>query len=74
MAKLWDQGDYAIRNHGSIVTIWPLTDECREWLRENTDGQWIGGGTIAQLACEPRYVGALCEGMADAGFSMDNNR
>lgn len=62
--------DYSVRNHGSIYMVLPHNDECRDWLRENTDGQWLGGGVLASLAVEPRYVGDLCTGLSDAGFEL----
>lgn len=62
------KADYTLRNHGSIIMVWPLTNACREWLFDHTDGQWMGGGECAALAVEPRYVGDLCTGLSDAGF------
>jgi hypothetical protein len=58
---------FSIEPHGSIVLVRPLTNEAREWLEENTDGQWWTGA----LAVEPRYVEGLVEGMVEAGLEDD---
>lgn len=51
----------ALEDHGTIVLVHPLTDEATDWLKSNVsaEAQYWGGA----LACEPRYVGALLEGM-----------
>ena len=59
--------DVRVENHGSIVIIQPLTAAAREWLQENTNGMWWGGG----LACEPRYVNDLLDGMGNEGLSIE---
>ena len=57
--------DFTVEDHGSIIIVQPLTAPCREWLQENTDGQWWAGG----LAVEPRYVDDLIDGMMSEGFA-----
>lgn len=51
--------DVEIENHGSIWIFRPKTDQGRDWLVENTEGIWWGGG----LAIEPRWAQGLCDGM-----------
>lgn len=58
--------DFKIENHGSIILMQPLTGSADEWLRENTDGTWYGGA----LVVEPRYIEALLEGVALAGYEF----
>lgn len=60
--------DFAVENHGSIVLIRPLTEECRMHLKENVDAeaQWWSGA----LTCEPRYVADLVAALVDEGFSF----
>ena len=55
--------DVRIENHGSILLVHPLTDKARDWLTENTDGQWFGSA----LSIEPRYVESLVEGLECGG-------
>lgn len=57
---------FSIENHGSVMLVRPQSDDVTAWLRENTDGQWLGGA----LAVEPRYVEPLVDGLLDAGFSF----
>ena len=61
------KNDVRVENHGSIILIRPLNDNVSDWLSDNTDGQWFGGA----LACEPRYVHALMEGMIENGFQVE---
>ena len=58
--------DFTVTNHGSIVLVKPLTDECNDWLVEHVsdEAQWFGGA----LVVEPRYVEDLIEGLEEAGF------
>ena len=58
--------DIQIENHGSLYLFRPLNDEAKEWLEENTDGQWWGGA----LAVEPRYAVGLAEGAAENGLDL----
>ncbi len=58
--------DIQIENTGSIVLIRPLTGTAMDWLQEKTDGQWFGNA----LACEPRYIDDIIEGLIDDGFEV----
>ncbi len=60
--------DAEVTNHGSIITILPLTEAAQEWMAENIpeDAQWFAGA----LAVEPRYVEAILRGMADDGLIL----
>ncbi len=57
-----------VSNHGSIVLLQPTTPEARAWFDENLseDHQEFGGA----IACEPRYVGDILDGLTEAGFSI----
>ena len=50
----------------SVYLITPLTQECREWLRENVsrDAMYLG----LSLAVEHRYVENLILGLLEHGF------
>ena len=59
--------DFRITYHGTITTITPLSDACREWLEENVEIEtWQRFGT--SIAIEPRYVQQLAEAMIEEGF------
>jgi hypothetical protein len=60
--------DFRISNHGSIITIQPLTDDATIWLDENVEAegwQWLG----PSLCVEPRMAGAIVDGFEEAGLS-----
>jgi hypothetical protein len=62
--------DYHVTNHGTIVTITPLTQDAADWIDENVateDWQWMGGA----LAIEPRYAGELLYGMQEDGLTSN---
>lgn len=62
--------DIEVQNHGSIVSLTPLTDAGRDWIDENVaseDWQWMGGS----LNIEPRYAGELLYGAQEAGLAMN---
>jgi hypothetical protein len=58
---------FSITDHGSLVLVRPLTDDCRAWLEANVsdESQWFGGA----LVVEPRYLIDLVAGLADEGFA-----
>lgn len=62
--------DVLVQNFGSVVILWPRTDEAKGWFAENVDTQqtW-GAGTV----CEPRYVEPIVEGLLEAGFHVIHN-
>jgi len=60
------QIDVEVENHGSIMIFQPLTVIARDWLEDNTDGQWWAGG----LAVEPCYAEDLAEGLIGEGFTV----
>ena len=56
--------DIRVDNHGTVVLLVPLTKAGNAWVRKHVqaeDWQWFGGG----LACEPRYVGDVIEGLQE---------
>lgn len=59
--------DVEVSNHGSIVLVRPLTKAAQDWLDENVnDARWLG----YSMACEPRFVDALLEGMREDGLEV----
>lgn len=61
--------DITIINHGSILVLQPGTPDGREWLDEHIgdDAQTWGGGIVV----EPRYVGAIVNGMIEDGLALE---
>ncbi len=51
---------------GTIIMFRPITQEGKDWIKENTDSdaQWFGGA----LAVEYRYASDLLEGMQKGGL------
>lgn len=60
--------DFTFVNHGSITVLTPLTEAGSEWLDEHTPSAqtWCGG-----IVIEPRYTGAILEGLADDGLTVE---
>ncbi len=60
--------DVSIANHGSIFLLRPLTRAASAWFEENIggDAQWFGRA----LVVEPRYVGAIVEGLQEVGLEV----
>ena len=55
--------DFHIADHGSIVTIRPVSEAAREWLDENVDAepwQWLGGA----LCVDHRFARDLVDEIA----------
>jgi hypothetical protein len=60
--------DIGVGNHFSLFLIRPFSEQGEAWLRENVcqDSQWFGDALIV----EPRFVGALLEGMIANGLTL----
>lgn len=59
--------DATVENHGTIFLVRPETSTAREWLDENTDGEWFGGA----LVVEHSFVLDLVQGMLDDGLEVE---
>ena len=65
------QVDVTVINHGSIYVLHPQTPAGVEWVNENIgkdngyQPQW------PNVIVEPRYVGAIIEGMIADGLEVD---
>ena len=60
--------DFQFEDHGSVCLVRPLNDAARQWLDDNVESegwQWIGGA----LACEPRLLPNLADGIEADGFT-----
>jgi hypothetical protein len=61
--------DFLIADHGSIITIRPVSEAACEWLDENVAAepwQWLGGA----LCVDPRCARDLIDEIATAGFEI----
>jgi hypothetical protein len=60
--------DFLLFDHGSVLILRPDSDAARDWVDDNLpdDALWFGGG----VAIEPRYIGPIVDGIADAGLSL----
>jgi len=62
--------DFRVTYHGTITTITPLSDACREWLEDKVAIEpWQRFGP--SIAIEPRYVQQLAEAMIEEGLIME---
>ena len=61
--------DFLIADHGSIVSIMPISEAALKWIDENVvcePWQWLGGA----LCVDRRYARYLTDGIAAAGFDL----
>ena len=61
--------DFLIADHGSIITIRPVSEAAHQWLDENVDAepwQWLDGA----LCAEHRFARDLVDEIAAAGFEI----
>jgi hypothetical protein len=64
--------DFRVTYHGTITTITPLSDACREWVEANVEiEEWQRFGP--SIAIEPRYVEQLAEAMIEEGLVMEGD-
>ncbi|MGH7119573.1 MAG: hypothetical protein ACREFP_11395 [Acetobacteraceae bacterium] len=59
--------DVEFTNHGSIVTILPLTDTACDWIDDNVavEGwEWLGGA----LCADPRCAFDICQARTEDGL------
>jgi len=62
--------DIFIANHGSVALFTPMTAEAHEWIDEHVQVEsWQRMG--ASIACEPRCLEQLVEGMQSDGLVVE---
>jgi hypothetical protein len=62
--------DFRVTYHGTITTITPLTDRCRDWVETNVEIEpWQRFGT--SIAIEPRYVEQLATATIGEGLVIE---
>jgi hypothetical protein len=66
------RADFRVTYHGTVTTLTPLTDRCREWVEINVEIEpWQRFGNA--IAVEPRYVEQLAEVMMEGGLVMEGD-
>lgn len=63
------QNDVTVQNSGSIVFLHLNTDAAWEFVNEYVSDEALYFGNA--LAVEPRYAGAILEGMAEDGLTIE---
>jgi hypothetical protein len=64
------RADFRVTYHGTVTTITPLSDRCREWVETNVEIEpWQRFGNA--IAVEPRYVEQLAEAMIEDGLVVE---
>ena len=61
--------DFQIAEHGSIISIKPVSDTARKWIEENVafePWQWLGGALCVDIRC----ARDLIDEIAAEGFEI----
>jgi hypothetical protein len=61
--------DFQIADHGSIISIKPVSDAARQWVAENVVSepwQWLGGALCLDVRCARHLVDEI----AAQGFEI----
>ena len=59
--------DVLIEDHGSIALFTPMTPDAHQWVEDHVQVEpWQRFGP--SIACEPRYLSDLIEGMQEDGL------
>jgi hypothetical protein len=62
--------DVFIADHGSVTLFTPMTPEAHQWVEEHIQVEpWQRMG--ASIACEPRCLTNLVEGMQEDGLAVE---
>lgn len=62
--------DFTVRDHGSLVLVFPVSEAAEAWADEHVGNEetmtWCGG-----IVVEPRYVVDIIDGAVEAGFAVE---
>jgi hypothetical protein len=61
--------DFQIADHGSIISIKPVSEAARQWVDENVvwePWQWLGGALCVEVRCARNFVDEI----AAQGFEI----
>ena len=65
-----DSPDFLVGDHGSIITITPVSEEGKAWIDENVESeswQWLG----SSLCVDHGLAGPLLAGISEAGLTAE---
>lgn len=62
--------DFTIRDEGSILLLTPRTESAREWIDTHIGPDNGFQPWYPTLVIEPRFAGAIFEGIRDSGLSL----
>lgn len=57
--------DFIIANHGSIITLTPMTAAAKEWAAE-----FLPDDAPSGIAIEPRFIDPILQGIEDDGLTV----
>jgi hypothetical protein len=60
--------DFRLTNHGSLYSLWPLTEAAQDWCDTNLSDERTTFGN--QIAVECRYVEPIVRGIIEDGFTI----
>lgn len=66
----YDNADFRLLNHGSVIALRPLNEDAREWLEatcETEAWQWMG----PCLVVDWRFADAIAAAMDRDGYSLE---
>lgn len=62
--------DVLIENHGSVALFTPMTSDARQWIENRVKIEpWQRIGL--SIACEPRCLDRIVEGMEEEGLVVE---
>ena len=69
LRQLSVQPDFRLRDEGSIVILDPLNEQAESWGTEHLEESVLRWGR--GFVIEPRYVGAIVDGLVHEGFALE---
>jgi hypothetical protein len=64
------KADFGVDNHGSLCILHLYSQAAKDWGAEHIGDEetmtWCGG-----IVVEPRYIGAIMDGLIEEGFTYD---
>jgi hypothetical protein len=62
--------DFSLRDEGSILLLTPRTESARTWIAEHIGSDNGYQPWYPTVVIEPRYFGAILEGICEAGLDV----
>lgn len=62
--------DFSFANHGSIALLTPRSKAAKAWIDENVEQNDETQYWGTSICIEPRYCGAILEGIMEAGLTI----